>query len=178
MNFPGIIDAMEHRTPAPVHQHRHYFFGTFIGTVLWVLPLMALLMCGGYLLAERYVGPTYLQPSAVSVDRPQPIRILSPSEAAAVARDEPSHVWTEGVRPSDIPKMDTPPPVKRAHAAPKKSASTTPAPGKSDATAAPAKPETPAAPDTSPADAGTPSPAPDTPAPDQGTDNGDTVSPD
>jgi len=163
---------MERKIVAPPHKHRRYFFGTFVGTALWVLPTMIVLMLGGFVLAERYVGPTFLQPNAVNIERPQPIRILSPSEAAAVARDEPSRVWSEGVNPTDIPKMTPDPTQKRPHGAWKK-----PAASAKDKTA-PAPP-TPAAEQNAVTPGDTPAPSlPEgaTAAPDAG--NGDNISPD
>ena len=165
---------MEQGIPNRRPRHRRYFFDTFWGTALWVVPTMAVLLVGGYLLAKDYVGPTYLQPSAVTVDRPQPIRILSPKEAQAVARDEPSHVWTEGVQPSDIPKMETDQPKH----------SWKPAPGKKPDAPAATKPAAPSAGPSAPAKPDTPQPATgNTPpaTPDSGADGdtgGDNVSPD
>jgi len=82
------------------------FSGSFIGTTLWVLPLLLLFGVGGYIFARFVLAPRLLEPNKVSVARPQPIRVLSPEEAASIARDEPSPVWTQGVRDADIPRMD------------------------------------------------------------------------
>lgn len=144
-----------------IQRYRYYrpFSHTFIGTVLWVLPGMLLLIIAGFLLARDYFAPKYLEPSDVRVSHLEPVRVLTPAEARLAASDEPSHVWTEGVKPSDIPRMvpaDQPArPRRRTHAAP----SGTPAPTATEATPAATTPATPAPPVTTPAPAPTPAPA-------------------
>lgn len=90
------------------YRRRSYrpFSHTFIGTVLWVLPCMAILLLVGFIAGRDVVAPRYLEPSRVGAPSTTPVRILSPAEARAAANDQPSHVWTEGVKPSDIPKME------------------------------------------------------------------------
>jgi len=90
----------------PVRYQRG-FWGGFFGTVLWAVPMLLVSGLGGYCLARFVLAPHFLQPGAVRYAHPQAIRVLSPEEAAAVARDEPSPVWTRGVQDSDIPKMET-----------------------------------------------------------------------
>lgn len=97
---------MQRRMTGSAYRYRPYFWSSFIGTMLWVLPTLAIMASGGFLLARNYLGPRYLDESEVTYSRPQPIRILSPREAQAIARDEPSPVWTRGVQPSDIPKLE------------------------------------------------------------------------
>ena len=82
------------------------FSHTFIGTVLWVLPCMAILLLAGFIAGRDVLAPRYLEPGKVGAPTTTPVRILSPAEARAATNDQPSHVWTEGVKPSDIPKME------------------------------------------------------------------------
>lgn len=91
-----------------VNYRRQYrpFSHTFIGTVLWVLPCMAILLIAGFIAGRDVIAPRYLAPSKMGTTIKTPVRILSPAEARAAANDQPSHVWTEGVKPSDIPKME------------------------------------------------------------------------
>ena len=105
MQRSGYSNNMERGKATPVRYGRG-FWGSFLGTTLWLLPLLLLFGIGGYTLARFVLAPHLLQPSKVQVARPQAIRVLSPEEAASIARDEPSPVWTQGVRDSDIPKMD------------------------------------------------------------------------
>ncbi|MEI7833491.1 MAG: hypothetical protein WCJ56_09885 [bacterium] len=81
-------------------------------TVAWMLPAMLVALVGGYLLAQRVVAPKYLQGNAIRLRDNKPIRTLSPDDASKLTRDEPSPVWTEGVRKSDLPK-DAPVPTKK-----------------------------------------------------------------
>lgn len=78
---------------------------SFILTVLWIVPLMALLGAGGYVLGRDLLAPKFIEDDTIKLDRPHPVRILTPDEAARLVK-EPSHVWTEGVQPSDIPKLE------------------------------------------------------------------------
>lgn len=140
------------------------FWGGFWGTMLWLLPVMLLFGGAGYFLSRYLLAPHFLQPSKVQFARPQPIRVLSPEEAATEARDEPSPVWSRGVRDSDIPKMDNAlyPPLKRhsSHTHRKTDDNavqeTTPAPDNSAPVDSPAI-------DTSPMDNGGTAPSPDQP---------------
>jgi len=77
----------------------------FVATAFWTLLGVMVMTAVGFFGARDYFAPKYLQPAAVHANRLQPIRILSPEEAKAIARDAPSRVWTEGVKDSDIPKM-------------------------------------------------------------------------
>jgi hypothetical protein len=127
------------------------------GMVATLLVLIGMVAMGGagYGLG-RFVLATKLQPSEVHDSRPTPIRILTPDEAKAVARDEDSPVWTEGVKDEDIPKVESVPGTdrpRRRRARPAESAPTTTSP----TTPTPAV-ETPAPP------AETPEPAPTPPA--------------
>ncbi|MHB0938122.1 MAG: hypothetical protein ACYDCO_27105 [Armatimonadota bacterium] len=91
-----------------VNYRRSYrpFSHTFIGTVLWVLPCMAILLVVGFIVGRDVIAPRYLEPSKVGTTITTPVRILSPAEARAAASDQPSRVWKEGVKPSDIPKLE------------------------------------------------------------------------
>lgn len=66
---------------------------------------MLVMSITGFFLARDVFSPKFLQPSKVQGDRPHPIRVLSPEEAARASMDKDSSVWTEGVKSSDIPKM-------------------------------------------------------------------------
>lgn len=89
-----------------MRRRRSYLPG-FLATLLWLLPTMALAAFTGFFLARDVFSPKFLQPSKVQTDKPHPIRILSPEDAARLSRDEDSHVWSEGVKSSDIPKIET-----------------------------------------------------------------------
>jgi hypothetical protein len=128
---------------------RRYFFGTFLGTLLWVLPTMVVMAAVGFFVARDYLSPRLLPPSAIKRDAPRPIRILSPDEAAALADDKASHVWTEGVKSSDIPKLEEEKPRRKAKPKPN----------------AEKKPAVPAATDAAPASTTDTAPAPETSAP-------------
>jgi hypothetical protein len=122
-------------------------------TALWVLPAMVVLTGVGYFLGRHVFAPTYLQPSKVQQERLHPIRILSPEEAAAMARDEPSPVWTEGVPPVDT---EAPRPrTRRSRATPAVAPSPdAPSAPSADAPATdPPAPAPPAAPTPAPAEA-------------------------
>jgi len=67
---------------------------------------MALLLVAGFVAGRDVIAPRFLSSGKVGAHITQPVRILSPEEARVAARDEPSHVWTEGVKPSDIPKLE------------------------------------------------------------------------
>jgi len=114
----------------PVQRYRYYrpFSHTFLGTALWVLPCMVLLLAAGFLLARDYFVPRYLEHSDVKVRHLEPVRVLSPAEARAAARDEPSPVWTKGVRPSDIPRLEPADPERRAAPRPRRETTTAPTP--------------------------------------------------
>jgi len=86
-------------------QYRPYSH-SFCGTVLWVVPCMIVLLIVGFITGRDFIAPRYLEPSKVGATIKTPVRILSPEEARQAARDEPSHVWTKGVQPSDIPKLE------------------------------------------------------------------------
>jgi len=111
-----------------VRHTRQYrpFSHTFLGTALWVLPLMAVLLVGGFRMARDYLAPRYLEPGSVQSTRPDVTRINTPEEARRAeldqsshvwprsgqneearqaAHDQPSPVWTHGVQSSDIPKL-------------------------------------------------------------------------
>lgn len=81
---------------------RRRYLPSFLATALWLIPVMLLAAAGGFFLATN-VASKYLDDSTVQHDRPHPDAILSPEEAAKIARDQESHVWTQGVRRSDIP---------------------------------------------------------------------------
>ena len=136
--------------------------GNFLRTAFWVLVGMATLALAGFFAARDYLAPRYVPPSAVRAGRPQPIRILSPDEAANAARDEPSHVWTQGVRPSDIPKLE---PAKQRERRTTPTAKT-PRPEPPAAEAPSAPPGEQPAPEAAPADGGAEGPTPPAPAPD------------
>ncbi len=151
---------------ATAYRHRKHFFHGFLGTALWVLPLMTALAVGGFLLARDYFVPNILKPSPVKLDRQQPTRILSPAEARMAASDEPSRVWTEGVRPSDIPKLPPQPRARRTEQ-PKAATPETPATGTATPPANPVTPSTPVTTPTAPAP-----PAPNAPTTPPATDTG------
>lgn len=81
---------------------RRRYLPSFLATTLWLVPVMLLAAAGGFFLATN-VASKYVDDSTVQRNRPRPDAILSPEEAAKVARDQESHVWTQGVRQSDIP---------------------------------------------------------------------------
>ena len=114
---------------------------------------MALLLVGGYLLGERMLAKQILSNTTVIRDSIQPRRILSPEEAAKIANDQPSRVWTEGVKESDIPDLAPEPRSRPARRTTPRQPAPTPTP-------------TPAAPDE---DGDTPVTSTDT-APDGGAD--------
>ncbi|MHB9027037.1 MAG: hypothetical protein ACYC7E_23115 [Armatimonadota bacterium] len=97
------------RTFASTRRGPNPLVGCFF-TSLWVLAAMAGLSVGSFFLARDYIAENFLEPSKIHTDRPHPVRVLTPDEAAAIARDEDSRVWTEGVRKEDIPKL---PPTER-----------------------------------------------------------------
>ena len=150
----------------PQKRHSRGTLGIIIGVLLGMVGVWF----GGFAAGLYLLAPHFLHPSEVQQGKPRPIRILSPDEAAAVAKDEPSHVWTEGVKPEDIPKLEpdqttdkSAPRKHRKHAA--ASAPTTATPDAPAANSAP----TDAGTDTAPAPDGTPDAAPPT---------GEPVSPD
>lgn len=158
----------------PIH-YRQSAFGGFFGTLLWLLPLALCFVGGGYALARFVLAPHYLQPSTVHFNRPQPIRVLSPEEAAAVARDEPSRVWTEGVDRSNLPKMDNAE-TPRRHWSSKSKPAATPV-EKTKAPTDTAVPDNTPAPVDAPAiDDGNTAPPPAEPAPSTDTPAGDDAS--
>jgi len=87
------------------HTYRPYSH-SFWGTLLWVIPSMAVLLFVGFIAGRDVVAPRILEPSKVGTPTTRPVRVLSPEEARLAARDEDSHVWTRGVQPSDIPKLE------------------------------------------------------------------------
>jgi len=92
---------------------RRRYFPSFIATALWVLPVMAVVAGGGFFLALLVLAPHFLEPSTVHSNRPRPVRILSPDEAARAAQDEESVVWTQGVDKSKLPRLDNNDPSTR-----------------------------------------------------------------
>jgi hypothetical protein len=91
-----------------VSRRRAYrpYYHSFWGTLLWVVPSMAVLLFVGFIAGRDVIAPRVLGPGTVGTPTTRPVRILSPEEARLAARDEPSHVWTKGVQPSDIPKLE------------------------------------------------------------------------
>lgn len=132
------------------------------GIVATLLVIFGMVVVGeaGYALG-RYVLASKLQPSEVHDSRPTPIRILTPDEARAVAHDEASPVWTEGVKDSDIPKVEPAPGTDRPRRHTKPTQST-------PATTTPSQPAPTT--DTTPPPSDSTEPAPTT------TDTGDTTS--
>lgn len=141
----------------------------FLATAMWVLPTMAVMVVVGFF-GALFVSKTYLHPTQVQAGRPKPIRVLTPTEAEALARDDASPVWTEGVKDEDIPKLESNEPKhrssrRRSRTEPRERTTTeTPAtptetpstPVDAPTTPAPATPEpTTPAPDTAPADGAT-----------------------
>jgi hypothetical protein len=126
---------------------------------MWTLVGMCVLMVGGFFIAREIArelfAPHYLQSSGVRPSRFKPIRVLSPEEAQAMAQDAPSKVWTEGVKPSDVPALPKTSTPKKTT----KPAKTTPTPAKTEAPPADAPVDAPATDTTAPPD--TPEATPD-----------------
>ena len=66
---------------------------------------MAAMGVGGFFLAEDVFAKKLLHDSRVQHDKLHPVRILSPQEAEKLSSDQTSHVWTDGVRDSDVPNL-------------------------------------------------------------------------
>jgi hypothetical protein len=162
---------------------RHRYIPEFFATLCWMVPMMLVMAAAGYYLGRDVVSPKVLKSSDVPYDKPRPIRVLSPDEVQA-GKDQPSHVWTQGVQPSDIPPLDTPPPTNdtmMTHRRTRHGGAQTPT-AAPDTTATPddtATPDTPATtpdttPDTTPGSMdqstpdGTDTSTPDSNAPDHG----------
>jgi hypothetical protein len=95
---------MEHGTRRTVHTRRRYLPG-FLVTILWMIPAMGAMAIGGFFLAEHVLAKKFLKESKVQRERLQPVAILSPEEAAKMQKDRTSHVWEDGVRDSDVPRL-------------------------------------------------------------------------
>jgi hypothetical protein len=98
---------MSQRIITPSQRRRQYIPG-YIVTLAWVLPTLALAAATGYFTARKYVAPKLMPASVVRRNDERPTRVLSPQEASLAGKEQPSPVWTEGVRKSDIPKVTTP----------------------------------------------------------------------
>ena len=96
-----------------VHSRRHRsLIADFFLTLLWLLPLLAILLMGGYWLGKEFLAPRILGKATGGRQSLQPSRILSPEEAAEIARDQPSRVWKDGVKDSDIPDLPVDPEMR------------------------------------------------------------------
>jgi len=73
--------------------------------MIWMALGMAVMGVGGFFLAEDVFAKKLLHDSKVQRDRLHPVRILTPQEAEKLSSDQTSHVWTEGVRDSDVPNV-------------------------------------------------------------------------
>lgn len=102
--FPGYSECtmgkQSRRRPYRPYSH------SFWGTLLWVIPCMAVLLFVGFIAGRDVIAPRFLHPGKMGTPTTRPVRVLSPEEARLAARDEDSHVWTRGVQPSDIPKLE------------------------------------------------------------------------
>lgn len=80
-----------------------------------MLPLIVIVAAGGFYLGKNFLSKEYLGETSVQPKQAAPMRILTPDEAAKVAKDQDSRVWKEGVKSSDIPSVDmsSPVPVER-----------------------------------------------------------------
>ena len=115
---PGYTTDMSERrsrilTPLPPRRRSNP-----VATTLLVLLGMAVMGAGGFFLGREVLAKKMLKPTEVRSPRPDPIRILTPEEARAIARDEASPVWTEGVNKEDIPELEQPEsrrPRRRTH---------------------------------------------------------------
>ena len=134
--------------------------GNPVFTFLLVVTGMLCMAMVGFGLGRFTLAKKMLKPSEVHAPRPEAIRILTPDEARAVARDEASHVWTQGVKPEDIPKTEAQPGQTDQHPR-RRHRPTTPST------------DTPAT-DTQPAPDSTTTTTPDTGAPDANPPSGDT----
>lgn len=96
---------MDHETYNLAYR-RERFRGGWAITLCWLLPVMAVVAAGGYLFAQNMLAKKVLINSSIQLARPHPKPLLTPDEAAKVARDEASPVWSEGVKATDVPKLD------------------------------------------------------------------------
>ena len=139
----------------PYRPYSHSFWGT----LLWVILSMAVLLFVGFIAGRDVIAPRFLEPGKVGTPTTRPVRVLSPEEARLAARDEDSHVWTRGVQPSDIPKLEpseeTPRPRRRSRPVKPAEEPATPATATPDSTA-----ETPSNPATEPEQTGATTPPP------------------
>ena len=67
---------------------------------------MVVAVAGGFILGRDQLAKAFLPISIVQMNRPHPTPLLTPDEASRVARDEASPVWREGVKSTDVPKLD------------------------------------------------------------------------
>lgn len=134
-------------------KRRRSLIADFFITALWILPLLAILLFGGYWLGKEYIAPRILGKAVGAQKSLQPRRILSPEEAAKIARDQPSRVWEEGVKDSDIPKLPNDPEMRPRRKTRRSAPAVTPNPVTTT--------------EETPAEGETPAPAP---TPDLGTD--------
>ena len=114
VKFTGYSVTMEQRTFTEKKRHRHYR-SSFWVTMSWMLPLIIIISASGFFLGRDILSKEYLDGATVQTKQTEPMRILTPDEAAKVAKDQDSHVWKEGVKRSDIPVVDlgSPVPVER-----------------------------------------------------------------
>jgi len=101
----GYIDHMVQGTRY-VSYRRERFHGGWLITLCWLLPVMAMVAGAGYVFAQNLLAKKMLSTSSFQFNRPHPKPLLTPDQAAKVARDEASPVWTEGVKAADVPKLD------------------------------------------------------------------------
>ena len=88
------------------HRHRRFYAGWLI-TLCWLLPVLALFVAAGYALSQTaYITKKFMPKSFVQTGKPHPMPLLTPDEASRVAKDQASPVWSEGVKSSDVPKLD------------------------------------------------------------------------
>lgn len=122
-------------------KRRRSLIADFFITALWMLPLLAILLFGGFWLGKEFIAPRILGKAVGAPQSPQARRILSPEEAAKIARDQPSRVWEEGVKDSDIPELPDDPEMRPRRTVRRRT--TAPAPPATTETITPAD-ETPA----------------------------------
>ena len=75
-------------------------------TMLWMLPAMAAMGLGGFFLVRYVLPSSTLKESKIQRDKLHPVRILNPEESSKLSGDNTSHVWTDGVQKSDLPKEE------------------------------------------------------------------------
>jgi hypothetical protein len=101
----GYIDGMENGMRYVAHRHRRYHAGWLI-TLCWLLPVMVVVAAAAFLFTRKWLANSMLPTSMVQTDKPHPRPLLTSDQAAKIAKDETSPVWAEGVKSTDVPKLN------------------------------------------------------------------------